>query len=127
VLSAKAGILLGRYDEVITRLQQLMSSRPQQQIEVSARLHMAVALENRAGSEDLLNARDNYTALLADSADFPLIAAEAMGGLARLSLAESDIPSARAWLERSLAMKADTTDFEEYMLARMDWAEGQPE
>ena len=121
ILAAKAGILLGRYDETIETMQQLLGARPQREIAVAARLHLAVALENRAGVEDLSGARETYTALLSDSSDYPMIAAEAMAGLSRLSLSEGDYPSAREWLDRSLALKADTTDFDRYLLARLDW------
>jgi tetratricopeptide (TPR) repeat protein len=120
ILAAKTGILLGRSEEVISLLQQLLGSRPQQEIAVTALLHLSIATENRGGPQDLVVARDGYTRLLADSSDYPMVAAEAMSGLARLSLQDRDYPSAQEWLDRSLALKADTTDFDRYMLAQLE-------
>lgn len=124
ILAAKTGILLGRYDDVIGSLQQLLGSNPQREIAVAAMLHLAIATENRGGPQDLAGARESYTALLADSSEYPMVAAEALSGLARLSMLDGDYPSAREWLERALALKADTTDFDRYLLAEMEW---QPE
>lgn len=126
ILSAKAGILLGRYDDVISSMQQLIGSRPQQEILVAARLHLAVATENRGGPEDLAVARETYTELLPDSTDYPMVTAEALGGLARLSLADRDSTAAREWLGRALALKADTTDYDRYLLAALDHTFDQP-
>lgn len=126
VLSAKIGIILGRYDEVIERLQQMLASGPGKLAEVSAGLHLAIALETRGGEEDLRNARNLYTELLADSARFPMLAAEAMNGLARLAWRQGDIEGAGDWLERCLAITQDTTAFIAYQLNRIEWAGVEP-
>jgi hypothetical protein len=120
ILAAKAGILLGRESEVIETLQTLLASRPEGMIAQSARLHMGIALENRGGVEDLANARTSYTEAAADSADFPVMAAEALAGLSRLSLLDGDTESARALLQASMEMRGDTTDFDTYQLALID-------
>ncbi len=123
ILAAKAGILLGREDEVIETMQQLLAARPERLTRLAANLHLAVALENRGGIEDLNNARIHYAAILPDSARYPVIASEAMTGLSRLAFAEGDLAAARGWLEGSLEMKRDTTGYESYLLARLEQAE----
>lgn len=123
ILAAKAGIMLGREDEVIGTLQTLLGARPEKMIELSARLHLGVALENRGSLEDLAIARTNFTDILADSSDYPLMAAEALAGLSRLSYAGGDLEAARSWLDQSLVMKQDTTDFDEFQLARLEWVQ----
>ncbi len=126
VLSAKIGIILGRYDEVIERLQQMLASHPGRLAKVTAELHLAIALETRGGEADLQNARELYTSLTADSSDFPMVAAEAMDGLSRLSWRQGDLEGARSWLERALAISRDTTDFIAYQLNRIEWADVEP-
>ncbi|HOF66156.1 MAG TPA: hypothetical protein PLX54_00850 [Candidatus Fermentibacter daniensis] len=123
ILAAKAGILLGRDNEVIQTMQSLLSSRPDAMTKASALLHLGVALENRGGEQDLLNARNSYSTVAGDSVKYPIMAAEALAGLSRISMADGDVETARDLLVRSIEMRGDTTEFDEYQLARMDWME----
>lgn len=120
ILAAKAGILLGRETEVIETLQTLLASRPDGMIAQSARLHMGIALENRGGVEDLANARASYAEVAADSAEFPVMSGDALAGLSRLSLLDGDRESARMFLQESMEVRGDTTDFDLYQLALID-------
>jgi hypothetical protein len=124
VLSAKIGILLGRFDEVIELMQSMIASRPGREIEATARLHLAVALENRGSINDLQSARENYMAILEDSSDFPGMLPEAFTGLARISMSEDDYAAAAGWIERSVAARGDTTDYERHLISMIGW--GQP-
>ena len=54
---------------------------------------------------------------------YPIMAAEALAGLSRISMADGDVETARNLLVRSIEMRGDTTEFDEYQLARMDWME----
>jgi hypothetical protein len=124
VLSAKIGILLGRFDEVIELMQSMIASRPEREIEVTARLHLAVALENRGSISDLQSARENYMAILADSSDFPAMLPEVCTGLARISMSEDDYQAAAGWVEMSVVARGDTTEYERYLISMIEW--GQP-
>lgn len=123
ILAAKAGILLGRESEVIETMQSLLSSRPDRMTAQSARLHMGIALENRGGDQDKTNAWNIYSEVAADSVEYPVMAAEAIAGLSRLSMSVGDLEAARISLERSMELRGDTTEFDEYQLARMEWME----
>lgn len=122
ILAAKAGIILGRETEVIETLQTLLASRPDDMIAQSARLHMGIALENRGGLEDRANARVNYTEVAADSAEYPVMSADALAGLSRLALLDGDTDTARMLLQESMEVRGDTTDFDQYQLALIDQA-----
>jgi tetratricopeptide (TPR) repeat protein len=124
LLAAKAGILLGRNDEVIESMQAMISSGPDRLSEASARLHLATALENRASIEDLATARVNYDAVASDSADFPVMAAEALSGLSRIDYVEGAYEQSLTHLQRSLEMRGDTTGFDDFQLARLQMALG---
>jgi len=104
-------------------MQSLLSSRPDAMTKASALLHLGVALENRGGEQDLLNARNSYSTVAGDSVKYPIMAAEALAGLSRISMADGDVETARNLLVRSIEMRGDTTEFDEYQLARMDWME----
>lgn len=122
ILAAKAGIMLGREGDVIETMQSLLGSRPDRFTAQSARLHLGIALENRnGGDQDKTIAWDSYTEVAADSADYPLMAAEALAGLSRLSMSVGDLEAARSSLERSMELRGDTTEFDEYQLARIEW------
>jgi tetratricopeptide (TPR) repeat protein len=122
ILSAKAGIVLARYEEVISRMQELLSTRPATHIANGARIHLAIALENRGSSEDLANAMTHLKEIIESSAINSRIAAEAMAGLSRIAYRQSQYDQARDWLEKSLAITQDTTDFISYQLARLEIA-----
>ena len=120
ILSAKAGIVLARYEEVIVRMQDLLSTGPAAHITNGARIHLAIALENRGGAEDLTNAMMHLQEIIESSPADSRIAAEAMAGISRISYMREDYDQARTWLERSLAITQDTTDFISYQLARLE-------
>jgi hypothetical protein len=120
ILSAKAGIVLGRDGEVISRMQDLLSTNLPTHIENGARIHLAIALENRGGVEDLLNAEMHLQALLDNTLPDSRIASEAMANLSRIAYRHGRYPEAREWLESSLAITGDTTSFISYQLARLD-------
>lgn len=120
ILSAKSGIVLGRDGEVITRMQDLLSTNLPTHIENGARIHLAVALENRGGVEDLLNAEIHLQAILDNTLPDSRIAAEAMAGFSRIAYRHGDYSGAREWLESSLAITEDTTAFISYQIARLD-------
>jgi len=120
ILSAKAGIVLGRDEEVITRMQDLLSTNLPTHIENGARIHLAIALENRGGVEDLLNAELHLQAILDNSLPDSRIAAEVMASLSRIAYRNGDYPEALELLESSLAITEDTTAFISYQLTRLD-------
>lgn len=117
VLAAKIGIIFGMEEEVITELQDFLSTNPAEQHADQARLHLAVALENRGGTADLSNARDLYTTILGSVEQNSQIAWEAQSGLSRVGFATGDLQSAREHLEDALEIFPDTTEFQEYQLA----------
>ncbi len=123
ILAAKAGIMLGREGDVIETMQSLLGARPDRMTAQSARLHLGIALENRGGDQDRTIAWENYSEVAADSADYPLMAAEALAGLSRLSMSVGDLEAARTSLDRSMELRRDTTEFDEYQLARIEWME----
>ena len=120
ILSAKAGIVLGRDEEVITRMQDLLSTNLPTHIENGARIHLAIALENRGGAEDLLNAEFHLQAILDNSLPDSRMAAEVMASLSRIAYRGGNYPEALELLESSLAITEDTTAFISYQLARLD-------
>ena len=120
ILSAKAGIVLGRDGEVITRMQDLLSTNLPIDIENGARIHLAIALGNRGCVEDLVNAEMHLQTILDNSLPDSRIAAEAMEGLSRIAYRHGYYSDASEWLEKSLVITADTTAFISYQLARLD-------
>ena len=122
ILSAKAGIVLGLDEEVITQMQDLLTANPASHIANGARIHLAIALENRGGVEDLVNAQVHLQEILDSSLPDSRIAAEAMSCLSRIAYRQADYDASREWLERSLAITEDTTDFISYQLARLETA-----
>jgi tetratricopeptide (TPR) repeat protein len=123
VLSAKAGIVLGRNEEVIERMQDLLATNLPDYIANGARIHLAIALENRGGTQDITNAMNTLQQILDTAPDDSWIAAEAMAGLSRLSFRNGEFDQSREWLEKSLAITQDTTDFISYQLARLETAD----
>jgi tetratricopeptide (TPR) repeat protein len=121
ILSAKAGIILGLDEQVITTLQDLLSTGPDPEIANGARIHLAIALENRGGIEDLRNAALHLQEVVDQAPAESMIAAEAMAGLARIAYRREEYEEAADWLARSLAITGDTTDFASYQLARLEF------
>lgn len=124
ILQAKCGILLGRTEEAIDVLNQLMASNPSEFVRTAAQLHLAVALENRGDPEDLLNAMDLCREIVRTTNDTSGVAQEAMMAMARIWLKREEPDSSMRWLNRSLSLKEDTTGFERYMLAKLQWRYG---
>jgi tetratricopeptide (TPR) repeat protein len=125
ILQAKCGILLGRTEEAIDVLNQLMASNPSEFVRTAAQLHLAVALENRGDPEDLLNALDLCREIVRTTNDTTGVAQEAMMAMARIWLQRDEPDSSMRWLNRSLSLKEDTTGFERYMLAELRWRYGE--
>ncbi len=123
VLASKVMILQGNNDQAITILGELLAAGPAKDVEMSAQIHMATALENRGSRQDLENAAAGYRRVLelaGDNPDFTPVAAEAMMGLSRVSWAMGDAGGAEEWLGRSLELNPDTTAFIGYSLARLN-------
>jgi tetratricopeptide (TPR) repeat protein len=121
ILSAKAGIILGLDEEVIAMLQDLLSTGPDPETANGARIHLAIALENRGGVEDLANAAMHLQTVVDQAPAGSMVAAEAMAGLSRIAYRREEYDEARDWLARSLAITGDTTDFVSYQLARLEF------
>ncbi|MBD3370749.1 tetratricopeptide repeat protein [Candidatus Fermentibacteria bacterium] len=121
ILQAKCGVMLGRTEEAIDVLNQLMASNPSEFVRKSAQLHLAIALENRGDSEDLLNAMELCRNLLSTTNDTSGVAHEAMMAMARIWYQKDQPDSSLKWLQRSLVLQEDTTGFERYMLAELRW------
>jgi len=122
LLDAKIGIIFGLEDQVIPQLGDFIASRPDEALTNTARLYMATALENRGGTNDLINARDAYDEILASVDPGSQLAWQAYTGLARLAFETDDFENARRNLDSALAIFPDTTEFMEYQLARLDYA-----
>lgn len=122
VLAAKIGIIFGMEEEVIPELQDFLASDPDIQHANPARLHLAVALENRGGATDLVNASDLYTTVLGSVDQGSHMAWEAFSGLSRVAYANGDLQGAREHLEDALGIFPDTTEFQAYQLARLESA-----
>ncbi len=123
VLAAKIGIIFGMEEQVITELQDFLASNPDIQHANPAKLHLAVALENRGSSTDLGTARDLYSEVLALVDGESQMAWEAISGLSRIAYSMGDLQSSREHLETALALFPDTTEFQAYQLARLEYAE----
>lgn len=120
ILAAKIGIMLSMESEVIPALQSFISSDPGGDIEDSARLHLAIALENRGSENDLIIAQELFSEILDNTAERSQLAWESCYGLSRISFRANDYETSRQYLHSALEISRDTTDFMYYQLARMD-------
>ncbi len=120
ILAAKIGIMLSMESEVIPSLQSFIASDPGDDIENSARLHLAIALENRGGENDLIIAQELYLEILNFSPANSQIAWESNYGLSRISFRSNDYETSREYLHSALEISRDTTEFMYYQLARLD-------
>jgi len=118
LLSAKISIMFGMNSEVITELQDLIASDPGIELENSASLHLAIALENRGGENDLVNALELYDAIIENTSSDSQLAWESYSGKARILYIHEDYVASRENLEIALEISGtDTTDFEAYQIA----------
>ncbi len=122
ILAAKIGILFGMNSEVISELQDFLAADPGTDLKNSANLHLAIALENRGGTNDLINAQDIYRGLLENTPDHSQLALESYSGLSRVLYTLEDYEASRTNLDAALAISRDTTDFISYQIARLDMA-----
>lgn len=122
ILASKIGILFRMESEVITELQDFIASDPGGEVENSANLHLAIALENRGGGGDIATAREIYNTILDNVPENSQLAWEAYSGLSRLNYDMEDYQGALENLQSALAINPDTTDFVEYQLARLEMA-----
>ena len=120
ILAAKIGIMFGMNSEVISELQDLIAADPGIELENSASLHLAIALENRGGANDLINAQDLYRGILENAPERSQLAWESYSGLSRILYTLEDYESSRANLDAALAISEDTTDFVSFQIARLD-------
>ncbi len=124
ILASKIGIMLRLENEVIPELQSLLASDPGEELKNSAMLHLAVALENRGGGNDLQAARELYSSILERVPEKSIPAWESYSGLSRIDYAEGDYNGARENLESALSIISDTTRYVRYQLSRIDMASG---
>ena len=120
ILAAKIGIMFGMHSEVIPELQNFIATDPGTDLENSASLHLAIALENRGGANDLLNAQDIYRGILENTPEHSQLALESYSGLSRILFTLEDYEASRANLDAALVISGDTTDFVSYQIARLD-------
>ena len=120
VLAAKIGIMLSMESEVIPALQSFIASDPGADIENSARLHLAIALENRGGENDLINAQELFSEILENTDEHSQLAWESYYGLSRIFYRVNDYETSMEYLQSALEISRDTTDFMYYQLARLD-------
>ncbi|MBN2608797.1 MAG: tetratricopeptide repeat protein [Candidatus Fermentibacteraceae bacterium] len=122
ILAAKIGLLFRMENEVITELQDFLASDPGGELETSARLHLAIALENRGGGADYDVARELYNSILDEAPENSQIAWEAYSGLSRIAYGLDDYNGALENLQAALEIFPDTTEYVEYQLARLEAA-----
>lgn len=122
ILAAKIGIMLRLESEVISDMQDLLATDPGGELRNSANLHLAQALENRGGGEDIVNARYVYNDILGSTTENSHLAWEAYSGLSRLDFETNDFQSSMENLQAALEISRDTTDFVRYQLARLEMA-----
>jgi tetratricopeptide (TPR) repeat protein len=122
ILAAKIGIIFGMNSEAISELQSFLAADPGTDLENSASLHLAIALENRGGVNDLLNAQDLYRGILENTPELSQLAWESYSGLSRILFTLEDYEASRENLDAALAISRDTTDFVSYQIARLDMA-----
>ena len=120
ILAAKIGIMFGMNSEVISDLQGFIAADPGADLEISANLHLAIALENRGGANDLTIAQDLYSSILETAPENSQLALESYSGLARVLYMLEDYEASRANLDAALVISVDTTDFASYQIARLD-------
>ena len=121
ILAARIGILTGREEEVMSSMLDLLSSRPSTDIANEARLHLAIAQENRGGENDLAGAAANYERIISTEPEGSIVRANAMMGMARLEMRSGDYDAAGRWLEEALVLQADTSEYERYLLETIEW------
>ncbi len=122
ILAAKIGIVFGMNEDAINDLQDFIAIDPGQDLENSASLHLAIALENRGGSNDLTNAQNLYRNILANTPEHSQLAWESYSGLSRILYTLDDYEASKANLEAALEISQDTTDFVSYQIARLEMA-----
>jgi tetratricopeptide (TPR) repeat protein len=122
ILAAKIEILFGMYNDVITDLQDFIASNPGRELENSARLHLAIALEDRGGINDFEEALNLYTTLVENTTQNSQLAWEAFSGLSRVEYSLGNYEESKANLEAALVISQDTTQFVSYQLARLEVA-----
>ncbi len=122
ILAAKIGIIFGMNNEVIVDLQDFIATDPGRNLENSASLHLAIALENRGGTADLTNAQDLYGDILANTTENSQLAWESLSGLSRLNYRLGDFEASKTNLEAALAISQDTTEFVSHQIARLEMA-----
>lgn len=120
ILAAKIGIILSLESEVIPALQSFIASDPGADIKDSARLHLAIALENRGGENDLVIAKELYFEILENTTERSQLAWESNYGLSRISFRSNNYEASREYLLSALEISRDTTAFMFYQLARLD-------
>jgi len=120
ILAAKIGIMFGMNSEVISDLQGFIAADPGADLEISANLHLAIALENRGGANDLTNTQELYSSILETAPENSQLALESYSGLARVLYMLEDYEASRANLDAALVISVDTTDFASYQIARLD-------
>lgn len=122
ILAAKIGIMFGMHNEVITNLQNFIATDPGKNLENSANLHLAIALENRGSSNDLAIAQDLFRKILENNPENSQLALESYSGLSRIQYTLEDYENSRANLEAALVISQDTTEFISYQIARLEMA-----
>ncbi|MCD4701765.1 MAG: hypothetical protein K8S24_07920 [Candidatus Aegiribacteria sp.] len=122
ILAAKIGIMFGMNDDVIAELQNFLAADPGRDLENSASLHLAIALENRGGANDLTNAQDLYQNILESTPENSQLALESYSGLSRILYTLEDYEASSANLEAALEISQDTTSFVSYQIARLELA-----
>jgi tetratricopeptide (TPR) repeat protein len=122
ILAAKIGILFRMESEVVTELQDFLASDPGGELERSASLHLAIALENRGGGADYTAARELYNSILQNVPDNSQLAWEAYSGLSRIDYAVEDYQASMENLQAALEIYPDTTEFVRYQLSRLEMA-----
>lgn len=122
ILAAKTGIMLGMETQVIADLQDLLAADPDRDLTNSASLHLAVALENRAGAGDLSMAMDLYEDVMANAGGDAQLLREANSGLSRVHYALGNYEESYEHLETAISMFPDTTDFHRYHISRLEMA-----
>jgi len=120
ILSAKVSIMFGMNSEVVSELQEFLASDPEKELKQAARIHLAIALENRGGTTDYEAAREIYNDILASTEEDSHLAFEAYSGLSRIMYQRNELEGSLENLERAMAIATDTTDFMEYQLTRLE-------